>query len=125
MRGDKPHGASITRLAGGRATSHRPEKGMEPAKPLMDTTPPKRLTGVALDTWTRLAQQLVDDQTLTEASYVEFVAYCDAVADYEHARVELDKREGSRVAKTSNGAEQQIPELSMANRALETLLKLG
>src|SRR3990167_6047130 len=121
MRGDKPHGASITRLAGGRATSHRPEKGMEPAKPLMDTTPPKRLKGVALETWTRLAQQLVDDQTLTEASYDDFVLYCDAVAEYEHAHAELDAHEGSWVTKTSTGAEQQIPELSMVKSARETM----
>jgi phage terminase small subunit len=122
MRGSKPDNSNIHQLAG--PIGHRAAKESAPAKPLMDLTPPPRLKGVARETWKRCAQQLLDDQTLTELSRDLFVAYCDAVADYDRARKSLDRRT-VRVGKTPNGGSQQIAEVGLANRALERMLKLG
>jgi phage terminase small subunit len=94
----------------------------------MDLTPPKRIRGIALKTWKRLAPQLLEDRTLTELSVDHFVAYCDAVALYEHTAAIVDRLVAagkSLVAETPNGGKQQIPEIGIANRALATVRWLG
>jgi P27 family predicted phage terminase small subunit len=123
VRGSKPDRSKIHQLAGP-IGKHKARELREPGKPLMDLRPPKRLRGRALEVWKRLAPQLLEDQSLTELSVDHFIAYCDAVADYDFARRALERRQ-KRVAKTPNGGEQQITEVGMAHRALEAMLRLG
>jgi P27 family predicted phage terminase small subunit len=122
MRGRKPDNSNVHELAG--KVGRRREKVVSIAKPLMDLTPPKRLVGIARETWVRVAPQLVEDQLLTELSVDHLAAYCDAVADYARAREALEKKT-DRVGKSPNGNEQQIAEVGIANRALEHMLRLG
>lgn len=123
MRGEKPDRSKIHQLAG--RTHHAKREEATPGKPVMDIRPPKRLKGIARATWKRLAQQLVDDQNLTELSRDHFAAYCDAVYDYERARIELEKKQTLVLPARSGGTPQQIAEIGISNRALERMLKLG
>lgn len=126
MRGSKGGIVHLQALAGN--PGKRTRKESSAGKPLMDTRPPRRLRGVARDTWNRLAPQLLEDQLLTELSREHLVAYCDAVALYEHMSEIVDDliaKKQPLVANTPNGGKQQIPEVGMRNRALEQILKFG
>jgi phage terminase small subunit len=74
--------------------------------------------------WKRCAQQLLEDQALTELSADLFAAYCDAVGDYDRIRRALNQK--PRVVETTrSGRARQIAEIGISNRALARMLKLG
>ena len=124
MRGRKPDRSNVHELAGNIA--HRRRRSSTPARPLMDTKPPRRLRGMARATWVRVAPQLLEDQTLTELSVDLLVAYCDAVADYERDRLLVDAlAPAETVVATANGGQQQHMAISNANRSLDRMVKLG
>lgn len=128
MRGRKATTPAALRVLEGNRGKRAARTTATPPVPLVDTRPPRTLKGVARQTWVRLADQLVKDQSLTVLSRDHFVAYCRAVAMYEHAQGIVDKaiENGDPLTMTTpTGVRQQIPEIGMANRALDQIIKLG
>jgi P27 family predicted phage terminase small subunit len=83
--------------------------------------PPPHLTEAAIAEWNRVAPQLYAVRVLTAADLASLAAYCQAYADWIHARTELDKH-GFTIT-TEKGNLIQSPWVGIANKAMNNFVR--
>ena len=120
MPGPAPKPTAVKRLTGNpgkRALNDRePEPGGR-------ATCPRWLSDEARREWRRLAGELQRLGLLTTVDRSAMAAYCAAYARWVEAERAL--KTGGMVVMTSNGNEIQSPWLSIANKAIEQMVKLA
>jgi P27 family predicted phage terminase small subunit len=101
---------------------HRPLNKNEPQFDPALPSAPEFLTDAAKAEWKRVAPQLFASRVLTEADRSALAGYCQAYADWVHAREMLD---GGFTIITEKGNVIQSPWVGIANKALGNYLKIA
>lgn len=121
MRGRKPKPTAIKMAAGN--PGKRPLNNREPRFSAERPTPPKHLDAVAKAEWRRIINILGDQGVMTLADRAPLAAYCIAYARW--AQAEENVRKYGTVLKSAQGGMFQSPYLSVANKAMEQMVKLS
>ena len=117
MRGRKPKPSAIRRIDGN--PGKRGYNALEPVPPDGLPSPPRHLSGEALDEWDRLAVPLHQMGVLTIADRAAFAAYCQAYGRWAEAEERL--RTTPVLIRMPSGYVQQSPWLSIANKQSELM----
>lgn len=88
MPGPAPKPLPLKLVDGTYRADRAPGRMVHPRVEIPD--PPKRLRAVALKEWKRITPQLQQLGLIALIDRQQLVIYCDAVADYEEARAEID-----------------------------------
>ncbi len=121
MRGRKPEPTALKRLRGNpgkRALNHR-----EPQFERSIPTCPHHLKGEARKEWRRLCKVLDTQGLLTQADRSALAAYCQAYARWIDAEKNLEVT--GLVLQSDKGFFYQNPYLSIANKAIEQMVKIS
>lgn len=118
-RGRKPKPTAIKVLEGN--PGKRPLNKFEPAPEKKAPPCPEWLNGEAKAEWERLADKMLNLGTLTEMDMAAFAGYCQSYARWKEAE-EFIERHGT-IVKTPSGYWQQVPQVSIAQQNLKTMLK--
>lgn len=86
-------------------------------------TCPKHITGEARKEWRRLCTLLDTQGLLTQVDRAALAAYCQAYARWAEAE-QMVKKSGA-VLRSEKGGFYQNPYLSIANRAIDQMIKIG
>lgn len=121
MRGRKPKPTALKKLAGN--PGKRALNNQEPQPKVVLPTAPAHLKGDERIKWDELAKEFHDNGVLTALDLDALARYC--VIFVRWVKAEQMVREKGEIIKTTNGNIIQNPYLSIANRALEQLNKLG
>lgn len=84
---------------------------------------PEYLTGLARKEWTRVVNLLAAAGVVVEIDRAALAAYCDAYQRWIEARQKVTKQ--GTVLTGPNGGLYQNPHLSVANKALEQMIKIA
>jgi P27 family predicted phage terminase small subunit len=120
-RGRTPKPSALKNAEGnpGKRELNKAEPKLKP----MLVDPPKHLTAAARDEWQRVAPDLFAAGVLTIADRAALAAYCQAWADWVKARGEIDVN--GMMMTTPNGYQQQSPWVSIANKALDKMMRFA
>lgn len=119
--GRKPKPTALKVLEGN--PGKRPLNGQEPHAPVRVPSCPAVLGSEARKEYRRAAKLLVQMGVVTEADRAALAAYAMAYGRWVEA--ERNVAENGMIQKTSNGNLIQNPYLSVANRALEQMVKIA
>jgi len=125
MRGRKPTPTAYRKLHGNPGKRRLPAEREEP-QPRIDASlpePPDHLDEIAKAEWRRIVPELNAAGLMTVIDRAAVAAYCAQYGRWVVAEEKLKLLETRWLAKTPNGAVQQVPWLSIANRALELMHK--
>jgi P27 family predicted phage terminase small subunit len=119
-RGRTPKPTALKKAEGnpGKRALNASEPRLPPALP----DPPGTLKGEALVEWKRVAPELFAAGVLTMADRAALAAYCQAWADWVRARGHLDEK---MVVTAPSGYEMASPWVSIANKALDKMMKFA
>lgn len=121
MRGRKPKPTAVKRLAGN--PGKRALNNAEPHPKVVRPRPPAHLSNDEKEKWESVAQELHSLGLVTNLDLDQLAMYCVLWVRWEEA--EKMVREKGEIIKTAAGNIIQNPYLSIANRAIEQLGKLG
>jgi P27 family predicted phage terminase small subunit len=119
-RGRTPKPTALKKAEGN--PGKRALNASEPRLPPVLVDPPMHLAGEALAEWTRIAPDLFAAGVLTVADRAALAAYCQAWADWVRARGHLVDQ---MVVTTPSGYEMASPWVSIANKALDKMMKFA
>lgn len=122
MKGRKPKPTAQKRLEGN--PGKRPLNDAEPQFAAADTAAPDFLDDTGKAEWARLVPMLIANRMLTEGDRTALAAYCNAYSRWRKAEA-IVAQSASMVFKTPTGYVQQIPHIGIANRYLDTMIKLA
>lgn len=121
MQGRKPKPTALKKLNGN--PGKRALNKNEPAPRVVAPRPPSHLTDDERQKWTQLVKELHPLGLVTSVDLDALAFYCVLYVRWQKA--ERMVREKGEIIKTANGNIIQNPYLSIANRALDQLNKLG
>lgn len=121
-RGPAPKPTALRVLSGN--ASHRPLPAAEPKPQPVAPKCPSWLLPEAKKLYKRLAAQLEPLGLLTEVDGPALAGYCQAYARWREAEEFLSKAQ-TTVIKTESGYLMQLPQVSIAQKNLELMAKLG
>lgn len=119
MRGRKPKPTAVKIAAGNPGKRELNER--EPRFEIAIPTPPKHLDAEARKEWRRVAAMLYQSRVLTPADRAALAVYCVAYSRWVSAELTVQKY--GTVLKSDKQGLYQSPYLSVANRAIDTMLK--
>ena len=119
QRGRKPKPTAVKVLEGN--PGKRALNAMEPKPAKKAPACPDWLTEEAKREWKRLSKTMEDLGTLTELDFAAFAGYCQSYARWKEAE-EFIEQHGS-IVKTPSGYWQQVPQVSIAQTNLKTMLR--
>jgi len=119
--GRKRQPASILKLRGTFRADR--QSGANPEPPTAIPTPPKMLTGIALEEWDRITKLLAEAGCIAELDRTLLAAYCIEWAKFAKANGQLRLCK-SMLARTTKGSKQAHPLLGISNRAFANLLRI-
>lgn len=126
MRGRKPTPPALKLITGN--PGKRPIEADPHAIEIAVPGAPEHLNAIARAEWERVTAELLKAGLVTRLDRPALAAYCDAWAEYVHAKLMMDRpaeEGGGYMVKTPNGYEVQSPWLAVANKAFEKMLKVG
>lgn len=100
-------------------------------KPKEIPKPPMFLDTTAKKEWKRLAPKIYEVGILTDADIASFAAYCDSYSTWVAATKAMQALKPTKSSpavftfETDKGYQQQIPEIGIANKAKEQMLKFA
>jgi P27 family predicted phage terminase small subunit len=118
--GPAPKPTVIKRLAGN--PGKRPLNDKEPQPERRMPRCPGHLNDIAKKEWRRISKHLYRSGLLTLIDRAALAAYCQAYGRWAMAEAIVNKK--GEIVKTTNGNIIQNPYLSVANRAMEQMLKI-
>ena len=122
-RGPKPLPTSVINIRGGTQHYHRKKENLD-LEPQPDANIPPCPTHLDLrakQEWMRMAKELDDCGILTNLDMAVFASYCNSYSRWIRATKQV-KKQGSVITLPS-GFKQQNPNLTIANKAEEMMLK--
>lgn len=119
QRGRKPKPTAVKVLEGN--PGKRPLNQFEPVPDKCAPECPDWLCEEAKAEWNRLVDKMVNLGTLTELDMAAFAGYCQSYARWKEAEEFIEKH--GTIVKTKSGYWQQVPQVSIAQQNLKTMLK--
>ena len=119
QRGRKPKPTALKMLEGN--PGGRPLNTKEPKPEKKAPRCPSWLEDEAKKEWKRMAKVLEQMGLLTEMDMAAFAGYCQSYARWKEAEEFIEKH--GTIVKTPSGYWQQVPQVSIAQQNLKTMLK--
>lgn len=120
-RGRKPKPTALKKLEGN--PGKRPLNENEPRFAQSSLRAPSYLDEEARAEWNRVAPQLSAQKMLTIVDRTQLAAYCVTYSRWRAAENKV--QDGELTFETPAGYQQQVPEIGIANKYLEKMIKLA
>ena len=123
MRGRKPKPTALKELDGNPGKRALPENEPRPPAPPQLPPAPTHMSNLAKREWRRVGKQLLTLGLFTGLDHAALTAYCVAWA--RHVEAEEHLAEFGTVLASGGGTFYQSPYVSISNKAIEIMYKIG